>query len=66
MKYNIVVKTWYNEKSRKLYTEVYNGLKFKTMKKAIKYLGKNYEDILNLYPAESISIQPISHFINKK
>lgn len=55
--YEIILKTWYQDTPDKTYDEVYHGLGFEWIEDACDFLGKNYEEMLNLYPVEEISIK---------
>ena len=55
--YEIILETWYQETPNKTYDEVYHGLGFEHMEEACKYLGENYEKILDWFPVEAIKIE---------
>ena len=46
--YEIILKTWYQERPNDRYDEVYHGMGFEDMESAAKYLGDNIEKILEI------------------
>lgn len=50
--YEIILTTWYQETPKITYLEVYNGLGFKEMEDATKYLGENIDEILDNHPVD--------------
>jgi hypothetical protein len=50
--YEIILKTWYQEKPDERYDEVYKNLGFKDMIDVIEYLSNNSETILYEFPVD--------------
>jgi len=56
--YQIELTTWYQEKPKNYYKEIYKNLKFYSIESAAIYLGKNIKEITNEFPVISIKIIP--------
>jgi hypothetical protein len=58
--YGIELNCWYQERGGFNQKEFYNSLKFDGIEEASKYLYENIEEILDIYPVESIDIKPFN------
>jgi hypothetical protein len=54
--YEIILVTWYQETPDKTYDEIYHDIGFNCLEDACKFIGENYDVILDEFPVQSIRI----------